>query len=60
MRPSKIKEKNDQVVALTLTIIIHAAIIAALFLVAAPKSDSHKTEALKTEMVGKLKSPEKA
>ena len=40
MRPSDLKEKNDRVVALTLTIIIHAAIIAALFFIAIPKFEA--------------------
>ena len=44
MRPSDLKEKNDRVVALTLTIIIHAVIIAALFFIATPKFEAKKVE----------------
>jgi hypothetical protein len=60
MRPSELKEKNDRVIAFTLTIIIHAVIIAALFFVATPKFEAKKTEPVKSEVSAKIKLPEKA
>lgn len=37
MRPSEINERNDKYLALAITAIIHAAIIAAIFFVGMPK-----------------------
>ena len=60
MRPSDLKEKNDRVVALTLTLIIHDVIIAAFFFVATPKFEAKKVEPTKSEVSTKIKLQEKA
>lgn len=60
MRPSEINEKKDRLVAVTLTIIIHAVIMATLFLVATPNFNGKKIEPVKPEISTKVKPQEKA
>ncbi|MEP7266172.1 MAG: hypothetical protein ABI844_01005 [Saprospiraceae bacterium] len=52
MRPSERNEKKDRTMAFLITILVHAAILAALFFVALPpKEQPTDTQKAKTEMV---------
>ncbi|MDZ4707860.1 MAG: hypothetical protein SH818_05605 [Saprospiraceae bacterium] len=42
MKPSEINERNDQVTAWMVTIIVHLAVIAALFFVAFPQAENSR------------------